>query len=139
MKPLVIPVFAALLCFSTFATAGGEVLSSDINRDGTPDSWTHLNNGRVEKQEIDMNFDGHIDTVYIYEFNQKVREEILDTDYNGRMDNWRFYDDGELVQDHIDSDGDGRVDMWFYIDRSMIYKLEKDTNGNGKPDVTNNY
>jgi hypothetical protein len=130
----------SLLLFFTcvFATAA-EVVKSDVNKDGKPDGWTYVNNGNGEKQEMDINFDGNIDAVYVYEWGGKVKEEILDTDYDGRMDNWRTYEDGNLVEDQIDSDADGEVDIWFYIDRGMIIRLEIDTSGDGKPDLVSEF
>lgn len=116
-----------------------EMITSDINKDGAPDAWTYVTNGYVDKQEIDINFDGKIDTVYIYEGEGKIKEEVLDTDYNGRMDNWRFYEDGRLVMDQMDSNGDGHVDYWFYVDRGRIYKIEKDTNHDGTADTTTEF
>jgi len=129
-------VFFLIPCTSLFAT---EILESDVKQDGGPDGWTYVKNGYVQKQEIDINFDGKIDAVYMYEWGGKVREEILDTDYDGRMDNWRTYENGSLVQDQIDSNHDGEIDMWFYIDRGKIIRLEKDTTGDGKPDLVSEF
>ena len=139
MRALVV-LCVVLMPFSLCATLfASEVVESDVNKDGNPDGWTYVKNGNVEKQEIDINFDGRIDAVYMYEWNGKVREEILDTNYDGRMDNWRTYEDGSLVEDQIDSNSDGEVDMWFYIDRGKIIRLEKDTTGDGKPDLVSEF
>ncbi len=131
---IIFPLFFP--CTALFAS---EVVESDVNKDGNPDGWTYVKNGNVEKQEIDINFDGRIDAVYLYEWGGKVREEILDTDYDGRMDNWRTYENGSLVEDQIDSNSDGEVDIWFYIDRGKIIRLEKDTTGDGKPDLVSEF
>jgi hypothetical protein len=128
-----------LLSFTCVFATAAEVIKSDVNKDGKTDGWTYVNNGIVEKQEMDINFDGTIDAVYVYEWGGKVKEEMLDTDYDGRMDNWRTYEDGRLVEDHIDSDADGEVDIWFYIDRGKIIRLEKDTTGDGKPDLVSEF
>ncbi len=111
-----------------------EVITSDINKDGKPDGWTYVTNGYVDKQEIDINFDGKIDTVYVYEGDGKIKEEVLDTNYDGKMDNWRLFNNGSLVMDRIDSNGDGKADYWFYVDKGRIYKIEKDTNHDGTAD-----
>jgi hypothetical protein len=115
------------------------VIESDINNDGNIDGWSYVNDGYIERQEIDMNFDGKIDSVFMYENNGSVKEEILDTNYDGKMDNWRYYNGGEVVQDSIDSDYDGKIDVWFYIDRGRVYKMEEDTTGDGSPDRTVKY
>ena len=116
-----------------------DVVTSDINRDGKPDSWTYINGGDVDRMELDINFDGKIDSVYIYDGKGKVKEEILDTNYDGRMDNWRFYKNGSLEEDEIDSDFNGTVDVWVYVNRKRIYRIEKDTTGDGKPDTIEQY
>jgi len=111
-----------------------EVITSDINKDGKPDGWTYVKNGYVDKQELDINFDGKIDTIYVYEGEGKIKEEVLDTNYDGKMDNWRLYENGSLVMDRIDSNGDGRADYWFFVDKGRIYKIEKDMNHDGTAD-----
>jgi hypothetical protein len=140
MKRALVSLFVfSLVCYPLVSVYASDVVESDINRDGNPDGWTYVSSGNVEKQEMDINFDGKIDAVYLYEWSGKVKEEILDTDYDGRMDNWRSYEDGNLVQDQIDSDSDGKVDIWFYIDRGKIIRLEKDTTGDGKPDTVSEF
>lgn len=116
-----------------------EVILSDINKDGDPDGWSYVREGYMERQELDMNFDGKVDSVFMYASDGRVKEEMLDTNYDGAMDNWREYNDGEVTLDMIDSDFDGKVDIWFYIDRGRIYKMEKDTNADGYPDEVNTY
>jgi hypothetical protein len=128
-----------LLCLLPAASLSAQVITSDVNRDGEPDAWTYVTNGYPEKQEIDMNYDGRVDTVFIYDVMGKVVEEVLDTDYDGDMDNWRRYVDGMLTLDRVDSDGDGKVDVWLFVDRGKIYKLEKDTTGDGKADTVNEF
>ena len=136
MKVL-ITLFFLLIPLSLAFTA--EILESDMNKDGTADGWTHVKDGNVVKQELDINFDGKVDAVFFYDWNGKVKEEVLDTDYDGKMDNWRGYEDGSLVIDKLDSNQDGRIDIWFYVDRGKIIRLEKDTTGDGRPDTVNEF
>ncbi|MGQ9614987.1 MAG: hypothetical protein ACUVWJ_01150 [Spirochaetota bacterium] len=123
-------IAAIILCAHAYA----DVYYSDINRDGKIDGWTYVNGGRVEKQEIDMNYDGKVNAIFIYDVYGKVCEEILDTDFDGRMDNWRTYSKGSLILESLDSNKDGKPDIWFHIDRGRVYMIEKDTTGDGKPD-----
>ena len=136
MKVLLCLLLLSIPLVSAFTA---EIIESDINKDGAPDAWTHVENGTVVKQELDINFDGKVDAVYYYEWSGKVKEEVLDTDYDGKMDNWRGYEDGSLVIDQLDSNQDGSVDLWFYVDRGKIIRLEKDTTGDGKPDTVNEF
>ncbi len=130
---------AAIILFFLPIQVHSEVITSDVNKDGKADGWTYVENGYVDKQEIDINFDGKIDTVYVYEGDGKIKEEVLDTDYDGKMDNWRLYEDGSLVMERVDSNGDGKADYWFYVDKGRIYKIEKDTNHDGSVDTTTEF
>jgi hypothetical protein len=122
------------------AAAGySEPVTSDFNRDGNPDAWSYFSGDKIEKQEIDINYDGKIDTVYLYDGEGKVAEEALDTNYDGKIDNWRTYKNGKIVLDKVDSNLDGRVDLWIYVDKGGIYRIEKDVDGDGKPDDTSAY
>jgi hypothetical protein len=134
-------LYSTVLCQELFSSelSGINVIESDINNDGDADGWSYVREGYVERQEIDMNFDGQVDSVFMYEVSGRVKEELLDTNYDGKMDNWRLYNNGEVVKDSMDSDFDGKIDVWFYIDRGRIYKMEKDINGDGKPDKTTIY
>jgi hypothetical protein len=111
-----------------------EIVTADMNGDGTADGWSYIKNGQIQKQEIDMNYDGNIDTIFIYDVSGSVVQEILDTDYDGDMDNWREYQRGELVLDSIDSNKNGKADVWLFVDQGRIYKMGKDTDGDGVAD-----
>jgi len=136
------PRTVLLVCFLllyTYCPSFADVITMDTNADGKPDSWTYIENGRIARQEIDVDFDGRIDSVFIYESSGQVREEILDTNYDGKMDNWRLYENGELVVDSVDSNMDGMVDLWIHVVKGKIMQIEKDTDGDGKPDTTTGY
>jgi len=132
-------MFFFVFLFTALQVHTDEIVESDMNHDGSPDAWSYIREGIILRQEFDINFDGKIDGIYIYQADNKVKEEILDTDYDGKMDNWRMYEDGELILDRLDSTGDGAVDIWIYIDRGRIYRFESDTNGDGVPDQVTRY
>jgi hypothetical protein len=126
---------AVCAILTAVAAAGySEPVTSDFNRDGNPDAWSYFSGDKIEKQEIDINYDGKIDTVYLYDGEGKVAEEALDTDYDGKIDNWRTYKNGKIVLDKVDSNLDGRVDLWVYVDKGGIYRIERDVDGDGEPD-----
>jgi hypothetical protein len=103
------------------------------------DAWTYKQGSIAEKKEIDMNFVGKVDRVNMYETTGNVKEEILDTDFDGKMDNWRYYENGQLRVDQMDSNADGRIDVWVHVLKGKIIRIEKDTTGDGKPDTANEY
>jgi len=130
---------ACVVCLSFPAASYGEVVTSDFNRDGKPDGWSYMAGSRVEKQEIDLNFDGKVDAVYIYGEGGQVVEEVLDTNSDGKMDNWRSYKNGKVVLDKLDSDFDGSIDLWVYVEKGGIYRIERDLDKDGKPDNASVY
>ena len=140
----VLPFFlfvSRALCqdLSSSETESSQVIESDVNKDGKTDGWSYVRDGYVDRQEIDMNFDGKVDSIFMYERDGRIKEELLDTNYDGKIDNWRYYSKGEVVKDSMDSDYDGSADVWFYIDKGRVYKMEEDTTGDGKPDRTTTY
>ena len=46
-----------------------------------------------------------------FESGKKVREEV-DLDQDGKVDEWRYYEDARLVRIGEDSDGDGKPDTY---------------------------
>jgi hypothetical protein len=90
---------------------------SDRDFDGTIDTITVFQNGRVVRTEIDENHDGRVDAkVYYDESGATTRTE---RDLAGRStadtwhpDRWEYYEDGRMVRMGTDVDGDGRVDRW---------------------------
>ncbi len=115
---------------------------SDLNGDGTKDTVRYYNeDGRPLREEADRNFDGTLDTITIFQDGRIVRQEI-DENNDGRVDEkiyfdddghatrterdlagrstpdtwhpdrWEYYENGRMVRMGTDLDGDGRVDRW---------------------------
>ena len=63
-----------------------KVVALDTNKDGQPDRWE-------------------------YHEGNKVRVEA-DTNYDGKIDEIAFFENGKLVKGQKDSDFDGKVDKW---------------------------
>ena len=60
MRALVVLCVVLMLFYPCATLFASEVVESDVNKDGNPDGWTYVKNGNVEKQEIDINFDGKV-------------------------------------------------------------------------------
>ncbi len=58
-----------------------------------------------------------------------------DTNGDGVLDRWEFYEEGEIVRAETDRDFDGIVDEWLYFEGGQIMKGERDMDGDGKPDT----
>ncbi len=66
---------------------------------------------------------------------------IVDRDGDGRIDQWIFREDGQIVRNLFDEDRDGRVDRTLHYDRETrrIAQVEEDTNRDGAVDTWTDY
>ena len=127
------------LALSAASLTGVPVLTNDYNKDGEPDQWYEVSDGRVTRLSMDRNYDGRIDYTVIFDLQgRKVREE-MDFDHDGQMDDFYFYEAGKLVRQEIDSNYDGQVDIWVYLDGMYIQRVEMDTSFDGIVDTVQDY
>ncbi len=90
---------------------------------------------RAREIRMDRNFDGVVDRVEIYDEKGVIIRLEVDTNGDGKMNEWIFYKDGNPTKGERDANGDGKVDTWLrYNKEGMIIKSEADTDGNGKID-----
>lgn len=108
----------------------------DLNRDGSIDLWTHYaENGNIEKEEMDSDFDGVVDWVDHYQGGKRVMSEI-DTQNSGRFDLFKYYEGGKIHRKERDTTGDGVVDLWEYFDQNgTVIKVGRDIDNDGQMDV----
>ena len=109
---------------------------TDLNMDGRVDvrSWFD-ETGKLDKEEIDGDFDSRVDRVDHYQAGKLVMSEI-DTDYNGVFDLYKYYEGGKIRRKERDTNGDGKIDFWEYLDdQGNVVKTGKDVDGDGIMDV----
>jgi hypothetical protein len=108
----------------------------DLNWDGKIDVRTWFDSeGRIEKEEMDGDFDGRPDWIDHYKGGRRVMSEI-DTDYNGKPDLFKYYEKGKLRKKERDTDNDGRPDFWEYLDEGgKVLRTAQDTDGDGDMDI----
>jgi hypothetical protein len=106
----------------------------DINHDGKVDVVTYYDKeGRVGKEEIDLDFDGKFDETVYYEVGKVVRKEY-DRSGDGKIDTWAFYENEKLVRIERDSKFRGKVDVWEYYEAGRLERVGYDTTGTGRVD-----
>jgi hypothetical protein len=135
---------ACLLLASLFGpclplAAASPAYAVDQNGDGKPDQWYEVADGRVSSLSQDRNYDGQVD--YLVEYDRagrKVREE-MDFDFDGRMDDFYFFEKGALVRQEIDTNFDDRVDVWVFLEGPYIRRYEMDKDFNGQVDVVKDF
>ena len=130
MKPMLL--FAAMLLLAGLPPAAASPgIALDRNEDGRPDQWYEVSDGRVIGLSLDRNYDERIDYTVGYDAdNRKTREE-MDFNFDGRMDDFYFFKEGELVRQEVDSNFDGRIDVWVSLEGQYIrgYEMDRDFDG----------
>ena len=58
----------------------------------------------------------------------------LDTNKDGKPDQWQYYENGQIVRTEADTNFDGRVDEIGYFANGKLTKVEKDSDYDGKMD-----
>lgn len=97
----------------TFADDGGlEAEEADRNYDGKSDVWISYEKGVVAKQAFDSKFAGKADEYHYYK-DGKLKRVERDRNGDGKIDIWEYYVNGRLERMGVDSDYDGRVNVWY--------------------------
>jgi antitoxin component YwqK of YwqJK toxin-antitoxin module len=114
-----------------------EVLDED--HDGRADrQHTYAADGRLERSEEDLDGDGRLESVVVYEAGAPLRRRA-DTNGDGQVDTWSFYSAGELARHEVDRDGDGFRDLMLLYEGGELAREEEDRNGDGRPDLVVRY
>jgi hypothetical protein len=97
----------------TFGDDGGlEAEEADRNYDGKSDVWINYEKGVVSKQAFDSKFSGRADEFHYYK-DGKLKRIERDRNADGKIDIWEYYVSGRLERMGVDSDFDGRVNVWY--------------------------
>jgi hypothetical protein len=86
-------------------------------------------------REVDTNLDGIKDTVRTFNAKGEAQHEESDENYDGKIDHWRAFAGGSMVEEDVDTVGDGKPHVWKYYLNGQLSRVKRDRNGDGKPDV----
>jgi len=112
---------------------------SDVNADGAKDVVRYYNDeGRPMREEADRNFDGKMDEVTYFQDGQVVRKEV-DTDANGIVDLKIFFEGGKPQRAEADLVGrstatDWKPNRWEYFEENRMVRMGTDLDGDGRVD-----
>ncbi len=119
---------------------GTTVRESDENDDGVTDQWIEVVDETTTRIRKDRNFDGVADYELIYDERARKVFESLDFNFDGRMDDFYYYEQGVLARREIDIDFDETIDLWVYLSEGVyISRIERDRDGDGKVDYVKDY
>ncbi len=125
------------------AASGEQVTTFDINYDKKPDVWSYaievpgadgLPTRRVTRKEFDLNYDGRVDLVRVYDAKGQLAQTIFDLDLDGTPNVVTFFEQGLVSRKERDLDGDGKPDQFLYYEQGKKARSERDSNGDGKID-----
>jgi hypothetical protein len=108
----------------------------DSNKDGKPDKWYIYEDGYVNVEKSDLNFDGQIDFIVEFDKKGKKKHEEMDNNFDGKMDTFYYYENGIATQTTIDSNYDDKIDIWIYLQGAYVDRYEQDTDFDGVIDKT---
>ncbi|MGQ0506396.1 MAG: hypothetical protein ACT4TC_13875 [Myxococcaceae bacterium] len=89
---------------------------------------------KLVRKELDINWDSKVDITRTYGDNEAIDKEALDLDFDGKVDQRNYYEKGVIVRKDRDLDYNGKPDLWIYFEKGKIERKERDTNGDSKVD-----
>ena len=109
------------------------LLTFDSNRNGKPDTWSHMDGPKIVRIEIDADENGTIDRWEYYDSNQKLEKVGTARNRDGKLTRTEFYEGGVLARAEEDVDGNGLVDRWETYANGVMSSVAFDTEGKGQP------
>ena len=108
--------------------------SYDLDQDGDIDFRRYYTkNDKVERDEMDRDFDGTFDQVIYYQNNQMIRKEVsLSGDAHPEV--VKYYDLGELKYVKYDKDRDRKYEYWEYFRGDKLARIGYDSDQDGTPE-----
>lgn len=77
-------------------------------------------------READLNGDGVKDVVRFYDSEGKPLREEADRNFDGKVDEISYFENGEMTHREIDENGDGIVDLKIFYEKGVPLRAERD-------------
>lgn len=104
-------LFGVFVCCAITAYAADKIITDDKNNDGKPDVFVTWRDGLRTKGEEDKDFDGKVDTWFLYDAAGKPTKTARDTNGDGKPDEYKDLLKGRmLVLKSADRNFDGKID-----------------------------
>lgn len=109
--------------------------ATDINGDGRVDFTEYFSpDGKLTKEENDLDYDQTIDKTRFFEKGQLIREEIASM-FNGHVDVRRYFENGVMVLKLVDGNHDSVFEEFQYFEGKNLIRIGWDRDGDGKPEI----
>jgi hypothetical protein len=107
----------------------------DVNADGTMNIVRlYDKQGVVTREKLDTNLDNNYDTINYFDHGELVRKEVLSADAS-RVVETRFYSKGTIVRVERDLNQDGQTDYWEYYEEGTLDRTGRDLTADGRADT----
>lgn len=90
-------------------------------------------------REIDTNLDGIKDVARFFDAKGDPLREQADTNFDGKLDLWITFVEGQIATVEVDTNFDGKPDEWRTYSGGVLVRTKRDRNFDGKPDVWEYY
>jgi hypothetical protein len=114
--------------------------SLDVDDDGAPEELRYVDvaSGQLVRAELDRDFDGVIDTWITYQDGEPA-VAVIDSNADARTDTWERYTGGQLEAKTLDRDHDGVKDTFYRYRDGELTTLLRDANNDGTVDRVETY
>ena len=112
----------------------------DTNGDGVVDARVEMKGTDVTRVERDTNEDGRVDAWEYYDASKHLVKVGFSLAGDGVEDAWAFRDaSNQIVRVEVSTARNGKVDRWEYYTNGKMVRVDQDTNKNGKVDRWSTY
>lgn len=112
-----------------------EKIIEDSDFDGRVDRIRWFSKGNPLHTDHDSDRDGFLETRSFYTSGRLARQ-TRDLNRDKKPDQWTWFGPaGERTRIEADTDFNGRVETWHFFEKNLRVRLEKDETGNGRPDL----
>ncbi len=115
----------------------------DTNNDGKPDAWQRMEHHEghlyLAEKRYDLNFDGKLDVIRLFDVEGNEIENRLDLDFDGHFDVNTRFEEGQITQKTYDANFDGQPDIFQYYEGGQLLRIERDLNFDGQIDHWEHY
>ena len=115
-------------------------LQVDTNADGAEDTRAYLHGAAVTRVERDSDGDGTIDRWEYYNDTAQLQKVGFSLAGDGVVDAWAYYGtDQQFTVIEVSTRRDRTVDRWEYYEGGVMVRVETDTTGDGQADTWSTY